>query len=128
MAGIDNFTPKARNVLSLAQKQAERLRKPQISTEHLLFALIEMEGCIRCGVCHDVCPQDAIRHDSEKTGERVDGNVETTKKFMDLCAKHLGDEKERAKCLNRMIKYFNNQKVIAEKTLEVLGELKKTIQ
>ncbi|MFN2303650.1 MAG: ATP-dependent Clp protease ATP-binding subunit [Anaerolineales bacterium] len=46
MAGIDNFTPKARNVLSLAQKQAERLRKPQISTEHLLFALIEMEGCI----------------------------------------------------------------------------------
>jgi len=46
VAGIDNFTPKARNVLSLAQKQAERLRKPQISTEHLLFALIEMEGCI----------------------------------------------------------------------------------
>jgi len=91
-------------------------------------AEIEMEGCIRCGVCHDVCPQDAIRHDSEKTGERVDGNVETTRKFMDLCAKHLGDEKEKAKCLNRMIKHFNNQKLIAEKTLEVLGELKKTIQ
>ena len=46
MAGIDNFTPKARSVLSLAQKQAERLRKPQISTEHLLIALIELEGCI----------------------------------------------------------------------------------
>lgn len=46
MAGIDNFTPKARSVLSLAQKQAERLRKPQISTEHLLIALIELEGCV----------------------------------------------------------------------------------
>jgi ATP-dependent Clp protease ATP-binding subunit ClpC len=46
VAGIDNFTPKARSVLSLAQKQAERLRKPQISTEHLLIALIELEGCV----------------------------------------------------------------------------------
>jgi ATP-dependent Clp protease ATP-binding subunit ClpC len=46
VAGMDNFTPKARNVLSLAQKEAERLRKPQISTEHLLIALIQMEGSV----------------------------------------------------------------------------------
>jgi ATP-dependent Clp protease ATP-binding subunit ClpC len=54
VAGIDNFTPKARHVLSLAQKQAERLRKPQISTEHLLIALIEMEGSVASRVLRDL--------------------------------------------------------------------------
>jgi hypothetical protein len=62
-----------------------------------------------------------------RSSGKIDGNVETTKKFMDLCARHLGDEKERAKCLNRMIKHFNNQKVIAEKTLEILEELRKRV-
>ena len=54
MAGMDNFTPKARQVLSLAQKQAERLRKPQISTEHLLIALIELEGSVASRVLRDL--------------------------------------------------------------------------
>jgi ATP-dependent Clp protease ATP-binding subunit ClpC len=54
VAGIDNFTPKARHVLSLAQKQAERLRKPQIGTEHLLIALIEQEGSVASRVLRDL--------------------------------------------------------------------------
>ena len=54
MAGIDNFTPKARHVLSLAQKQAEYLRKPQISTEHLLVGLIELEGSVASRVLRDL--------------------------------------------------------------------------
>lgn len=54
MAGIDNFTPKARHVLSLAQKQAERFRKPQISTEHLLLALIELEGSVASRVLREL--------------------------------------------------------------------------
>ena len=54
MAGIENFTPKARHVLSLAQKQAERFRKPQISTEHLLIALIELDGCVASRVLRDL--------------------------------------------------------------------------
>jgi ferredoxin len=87
-------------------------------------AEINMDGCIRCGVCHDVCPQDAVRHDGEKTTERVDSNVETTKRYMELCVKYLGDEKEKSKCLNRMIKYYGNQKVIVERTLELLDKLK----
>lgn len=90
-------------------------------------AEINMDGCIRCGVCHDICPQDAVRHDSEKTAERIDSNVEKTKRYMELCAKYLGDEEEKTKCLNRMIKYFNNQKVIAEKTLDTLDKLKKAV-
>jgi len=54
VAGIDNFTPKARHVLSLAQKQAEYLRKSQISTEHLLVGLIELEGSIASRVLRDL--------------------------------------------------------------------------
>ena len=54
MAGIDNFTPKARQVLSLAQKEAERLRKPQISTEHLLIALIAMDGSVASRVLKEL--------------------------------------------------------------------------
>jgi len=54
VAGIDNFTPKARHVLSLAQKQAEYFRKPQISTEHLLIALIEMEGSVASRVLKEL--------------------------------------------------------------------------
>jgi len=54
VAGIDNFTPKARQVLSLAQKEAERLRKPQISTEHLLIALIDMDGSVASRVLREL--------------------------------------------------------------------------
>lgn len=54
MAGIDNFTPKARQVLSLAQKQAEYYRKPQVSTEHLLIALVEMDGSVASRVLHEL--------------------------------------------------------------------------
>jgi len=54
VAGIEKFTPKARHVLSLAQKQAERLQKPQISTEHLLIGLIELEGSVAGRVLRDL--------------------------------------------------------------------------
>jgi ATP-dependent Clp protease ATP-binding subunit ClpC len=54
VAGIENFTPKARNVLSLAQKQAESFRKSQIGTEHLLIALIEQEGSVASRVLRDL--------------------------------------------------------------------------
>ncbi len=87
-------------------------------------ARINMEECIHCGTCHSVCPDEAIRHDSEKISENIKANVEETKKFMELCAKHLGDAKEKGKCLQRMIKYYNKEKIIAENTMEELEKLK----
>jgi ferredoxin len=83
-----------------------------------------MGGCIRCGICHDICPQDAVKHDSEKVPENINLNVEMTKEYMELCAKYLGNEQEKIKCLNRMKKHFNREKIIAEKTLEELEKLK----
>ena len=87
-------------------------------------AEINMAECIRCGICHDVCPQDAVRHDSEKVPDIIKANVEMTKKSMELCAKYLGDVKEKSNCLEKMIKHFNREKVIAERTLEELEKLK----
>lgn len=87
-------------------------------------ARIEMDKCIRCGTCHDVCPEEAVRHDGEKISEDIKANVEMTKKCMEDCAKYLGDVKEKNKCLERMKKHFNKEKIVAEKTLEELEKLK----
>jgi ATP-dependent Clp protease ATP-binding subunit ClpC len=54
VAGIENFTPKAQQVLSLAQAEAQRLRKPQISTEHLLIALIQLDGSVASRVLREL--------------------------------------------------------------------------
>ena len=43
---------------------------------------------------------------------------------MDLCAKYLGSDSEKNKCLERTKKYFKTEKIIAEKTLEELDKLK----
>ncbi len=88
-------------------------------------AKIDMSKCIHCGTCHSVCPQEAVRHDSEKIPEDVKTNVEMTKRFMELCARYLGDIKEKNKCLKRMIKHFNKEKIVAEKVGEQLELLKK---
>ncbi len=87
-------------------------------------AVIEMGGCIRCGICHTACPVNAVRHDSEKAPERVGANLKEVKEFMDACEEKLGDESERLKCLKRMVKHYNNEKRIAEETLENLNSLK----
>jgi len=91
------------------------------------MAVIDMDNCIRCGICHGICPNDAIRHDSERIEEEIEANVRKTKEFMDACATYLGDEKEKQKCLNRMIKHFNREKIVIEKTLEKLQQLRQNM-
>ncbi len=88
-------------------------------------AEINMENCICCGICHDVCPEEAVKHDSDKIPDEVKANVEKTKEFMDACAKYLGNEEERQKCLARMIKHYNKEKIVAEKTIEKLQMLRR---
>lgn len=88
-------------------------------------AEIEMKDCIRCGVCHVACPLKSIKHDSELIPDEVDANITKTLESMDACAKYLGDESEKQKCLARMIKHFNKERIVVEKTLEKLQVLKK---
>ncbi|MDD3296992.1 MAG: 4Fe-4S binding protein [Candidatus Omnitrophica bacterium] len=91
-------------------------------------AKINMDKCIRCGRCHQVCPKKAVKHDSLKIPEEVGNNVKKTISFMKLCAQHFKDSEEADKCLERMIKYFNKEKAVAEKTLEEIEKLKGGIE
>ena len=82
-------------------------------------AEINMDHCIRCGTCHEVCPEDAVRYDGEKIPERVEANIEWVKDLL----KYHKTEEEREGCSKRMKGHFKNEKVIAEKTLETLESL-----
>lgn len=77
-------------------------------------ARINMDDCIRCGKCHDVCPQDAVRHDSELIPIEIEANIQKTKQLMN----HFGSTQEKIDFLERMIKHFNKEKKVAEKSLE----------
>jgi len=88
-------------------------------------AEIHMENCIRCGRCHEVCPEEAVRHDSEKIPVEVEANVSMAMECINACIRYLGDEQEGQKCLNRLLKHFNKEKTVAEKTLERLQMLRK---
>ncbi len=88
-------------------------------------AKINMDGCIRCALCHDVCAQEAVAHDSDKVAERIQANVEKATKNMAMCIKYLDSEQEGQKCLRRMIKHFTREKNIAEKTIEALDKMRK---
>jgi len=87
-------------------------------------AEIHMENCIRCGRCHEVCPEDAVRHDSEKIPEEVEANIARAVECMNACVRYLGDDQEGQKCLNRLLKHFNKEKTVVEKTLERLQMLR----
>ena len=82
-------------------------------------AEIDMEKCIRCGKCHDACPYDAVRHDSERIPLEVGENIKETMKLM----KNFGNSKEKRAFLERMVKHFKKERVVAEKTLEELKNI-----
>ncbi len=87
-------------------------------------AEIYMDDCIHCGRCHDACDQQAVRHDSEKIPNEVKTNIEETKDFMEACEKYFGNSEEQQKCLERMIRHFNKEKIVAEKTIKELELLR----
>jgi len=82
-------------------------------------AEINMDKCIRCGKCHDMCPQEAVRHDSEKIPFEVDKNIEKTKELM----KNFDSKEEEKAFLERMIKHFNKEIKVAEKTISEVKNL-----
>ena len=82
-------------------------------------AEIDMEICIRCGKCHDVCPQEAVRHDSEKIPLEVNENLDKAKEL-------IGDfktEEEKKAFLGRMVRHYNKERKVAEGTIEKIKSL-----
>jgi ferredoxin len=87
-------------------------------------AEINMNECIRCGKCHEICEEKAVRHDSERIEEEIRANVEKTKRFME----HFDSIEEKQACLRRMMKFFEKERIVAEKTLAQLDSLKKDMK
>ncbi len=82
-------------------------------------AEIDMERCIRCGKCHEICPKDAVRHDSEKIPQEVEENLAGAKKLLN----YYKTEKEKRAFLKRMANHFNKEKIVAEKSLAKIKEI-----
>jgi ferredoxin len=89
------------------------------------IAFIKEDECIRCGVCHDVCPDDAVRHDGERIPEEVQSNLAWAKKL--LTHEYYSNDKTKQKQLiERLQRFFIKNKKVAEKTIEQLGILQNT--
>ena len=88
-------------------------------------AFIKEDECIRCGVCHDVCANDAVRHDGERIPEEVQSNLAWAKKL--LTHEYYSNDKTKQKQLiDRLQRFFAKNKKVAEKTIEQLGILQST--
>lgn len=84
-------------------------------------AVIDEVNCIRCAVCHDICPTDAVRHDHE----RFDGQVQAMINWAEGLLKHeffADDEEKRRGLLERLKRHLAREKRVYDKTLEYLNE------
>ena len=93
---MNNFTPRAQQVLALARKEADRFNHNFVGTEHLLLGLIKLGQGVAVNVLQRMgLDLDNVRHEVEKEvrggGEgKVSGNIPYTprvKKVLSLAAK-----------------------------------------
>ena len=89
------------------------------------IAFIKEDECIRCGVCHDVCPDDAVRHDGERIPEEVQSNLDWAKKLL-THEYYSSDKTKQKQLIERLQRFFIKNKKVAEKTIERLGILLNT--
>lgn len=88
-------------------------------------AVIDNDECIRCGVCHDVCPNDAIRHDSEKIPDDVASNMAWVHQLL-AHEYYANSQIEQKHLIQRLVRHFDKDKIVAEKTLAQLAVLQQT--
>ena len=89
------------------------------------IAFIKEDECIRCGVCHDVCPDDAVRHDGERIPEEVESNLAWVKELLEH-EYYSSDKTKQKQLIERLQRFFIKNKKVAEKTIEQLGILQNT--
>ena len=84
------------------------------------YADINEDDCIRCGKCHEVCPQEAVRHDGERIPQEVADNLRWVRKLLG----HFREPAEQAAFMQRMMRFFNKQKKVNEKTIDAIKAAK----
>lgn len=85
-------------------------------------AFIDDDKCIRCGVCHNVCPNDAVRHDGERIPDEVAANLNWVKTLLSH-EYYFDDIEKQRQLINRLQRYFLKNKKVAEKTMEEIEKL-----
>jgi len=83
------------------------------------IAFIKEDECIRCGVCHDVCPNEAIRHDGELIPQEVEANLAWVKGLM-RHEYYSNDSMKQKHLIVRLLRHFAKDKAVAQKTMEQL--------
>ncbi|MBN1697756.1 MAG: 4Fe-4S binding protein [Spirochaetales bacterium] len=83
-------------------------------------AEINMNECIRCGECHDICPAKAVKHDSEKIPERVDDNIEIAQRLLKKCK----TRKEQIVYIDKYLRAFTIENKINQMSIEKLEAIK----
>lgn len=89
------------------------------------IAYINDDECIRCGVCHNVCTDDAVRHDGERIPEEVQSNLVWARKLL-THEYYANDRTKQRQLIERLKRYFTKNKKVAENTIEQLGILQNT--
>src|SRR4029078_4753916 len=93
---MNNFTPRAQQVLALARKEADRFNHNFVGTEHLLLGLIKLVQGVAVNVLQKIgVDLETVRMEVEKlvgTGpdQKMIGNIPYTprvKKVLSLAAK-----------------------------------------
>ena len=93
---MNNFTPRAQQVLALARKEADRLKHNYVGTEHLLLGLIKLGQGVAVNVLQKMgLDLDTVRQEVEKEvgggkDQKAGGNIPYTprvKKVLSLSAK-----------------------------------------
>ena len=79
-------------------------------------AQIDEAACIRCGRCHDVCPQEAVRHDGERIPQEVAKNLRWVRTLLG----HFRDRQEQVDFLERMGRFFKKERTVSERTLAAI--------
>jgi len=83
------------------------------------IAIINDDECIRCAVCHDVCQENAVRHDGERIPEEVQANIDWAEKLL-THEYYANDKKKQRQLIDRLQRFFTKDKKVAEKTIEQL--------
>ena len=87
-------------------------------------AVIDEKACIRCGQCHDICPQEAVRHDSERIPLEVTANVQWTRDLL----RHFESAADKRGLLERMKRFFAKERRVAEESIARLDQLTEKIK
>nr|WP_265595052.1 Clp protease N-terminal domain-containing protein [Haloferula sp. BvORR071] len=78
---MNNFTPRAQQVLALARKEADRFNHSYVGTEHLLLGLIKLGQGVAVNVLERMgLDLESVRMEVEKevgtgTGQKISGSI-----------------------------------------------------